>query len=490
MASLTENAVVLILANALKYLVGFVLPMVLVRLLSREDYGTWQQLTLLANLGTGVMLLGLPLSVYYYYRRTHRPTLIAQTQILLVVTGGVTAAAIVAFAPGIAAQMHNPQLLPLLPLYAAFVGINIFGELSMHVMINQGRFRLELGLELAETIFRVASLVVLALLGYALHAFVLAMILYACLRLFGRSYWLWTGPDSLRHASWRERFPRKQLGYSLPLAASTCVGLVSGLLDKTIVALFFSPGDYAIYSVGALEVPLDTIFQGSVASVLRASLPGLIAEGRLDEVIRIWRESVRKLALIMIPSFVFLTFFAHRLITTLFTHRYEASVEVFRIYMLVLPLYMFILNAVPQVFGKTHLNLYVAATTMASNALLSLVLLHFIGMLGPAVAFVCSSYLASGIYFVVTTRLLKTSFLDLLPLDALGRTVVAACLAAIPTAIVSVSVLTGLPSLVIGATSFGLCYAVAGYFVGAFRPADIETARSWLRRLAPSMAAR
>jgi O-antigen/teichoic acid export membrane protein len=488
-ASLTENAVVLILANALKYLVGFILPMVLVRLLSRNDYGTYQQLTLLANFGTGVMLLGLPLSVYYFYRRAHRPTLIAQTQILLVVTGGVSAAAIVVFAPRIAAQMHNPELLPLLPLYAAFVGLNIFGELSMHVMINQSRYRLELGLELAETVFRVGSLVSLVLLGYALHAMVLALILYAFLRLAVRSYWLLTGPDSLRLASWSERFPRRQLGYSLPLAASTCVGLVGGLLDKMIVALFFSPGDYAIYSVGALEVPLDTIFQGSVASVLRASLPGLIADGRLDEVVRIWRESVRKLALIMIPSFIFLTFFAQRLITTLFTQRYHASVDVFRVYMLVLPLYMFILNAVPQVFGKTKLNLYVAAVTVTSNAVFSLVLLHFIGMLGPAVAFVCSSYLASGIYFVVTTRLLKTGFLQLLPFQPLGRTALAACLAAAPTALVA-SRMQGVSSLAAGALIFTLGYAVAGYLVGAFRPADLAIARSWLRRLVPSAAAR
>jgi len=59
----------LILANTLKYAVGFALPMVLVRLLTQDDYGTYQQLSLIANFATGIMVLGLPTSIYYFYHR-------------------------------------------------------------------------------------------------------------------------------------------------------------------------------------------------------------------------------------------------------------------------------------------------------------------------------------------------------------------------------------------------------------------------------------
>lgn len=481
MASLTDNAAVLIVANGLKYAVGFVLPMVFVRLMTRGDYGSYQQLMLLANVGTGLMLFGLPFSIYYFYRRSHAPTLLAQTQIMLLISSSVTAVAILLFAPELARHMHNPRLVALLPIFALYVGLNIFGELFMHVMISQGRYRLELGLEVLETAFRVTMLVSLLLLGYALHALVVALVLYAGLRLIGRSYWLWTGPDSVRLASWAARFPGKQLSYSLPLAASTCVGLIGGLLDKVIVALSFSPINYAIYSVGALEVPLDSIFQSSVANVLRAALPGLIAEGRLDEVVRIWRESVRKLALIMIPSFIFLTAFAYRLITTLFTMRYEASVPVFRIYLLALPLNMFILSAVPQVFGRTKLNLYVSALMVATNAALSLILLHFVGMLGPATAFACSSYVGSATYFVVTSRLLERRPLQLLPLPEMGRTALAGGIAVL-AALGAASTTKGLVSLGIGGVVFAAAYLLAGYALRVFHPSDIATARSWIGR--------
>lgn len=486
MGALTDRAALLIVANAFKYAMAFVLPMFLVRLLSQREYGTYQQLILLANAASGIMVLGVPTSIYYLYHRFDRPTLVAQTQIILILSGAAAGLGIVLAAPALAARLHDPQLLDLLPRYALYVGLFIAGEHFMHIMISQNRYGMALGLELAETLFRVAAVVAVVALGYGLPAIVAMLIVYAGMRLVGRSFWLWTGPDSLRKATWAARFPAAQLAYSLPLAASTCVGLIGGLLDKAIVAVVFSPVAYAIYSVGALEVPLDTIFQGSVANVLRATLPVLIREGRLDEVVRLWRDSVRKLALIMIPSFVFLMVFADRLITTLFTKHYEASVRVFHIYLLVLPLDMLILNAVPQVFGRTRLNLYVVGATVATNVALSFWLLRIIGILGPAAAFVCSAYFGAALYFVVTTTLLETGPLRLLPIAAIVRTVLAACLAIVPAA-AAASLAAGLISLAAGALVFASAYLIAGYVCGAFEPSDIETARSWLRRLAPAM---
>ena len=76
MRSLSDKAALLIAANLTKYAVGFVLPMVLVRLLSRDDYGTYQQLVLIGNIANAVMVLGLPVSVYYFYhRRPERRTI-------------------------------------------------------------------------------------------------------------------------------------------------------------------------------------------------------------------------------------------------------------------------------------------------------------------------------------------------------------------------------------------------------------------------------
>src|SRR5438128_588793 len=65
MASLSDKAGFLITANFIKYAVGFVLPMLMVRVLNQSDYGTYQQLLLVNSMALGLLTLGLPSSIYY-----------------------------------------------------------------------------------------------------------------------------------------------------------------------------------------------------------------------------------------------------------------------------------------------------------------------------------------------------------------------------------------------------------------------------------------
>ena len=52
--------------------------------------------------------------------------------------------------------------------------------------------------------------------------------------------------------------------------------MIGMAFNKGVVAASFTPAEYAIYAVGALEIPLDVIFQISVHNILRASLPPLV----------------------------------------------------------------------------------------------------------------------------------------------------------------------------------------------------------------------
>lgn len=491
MASLSDKAAVLIIGSGCKYAVGFVLPMVLVRFLSQYDYGTYQQLTLVANFCTNMMVLGLPTSVYYFYHHRSetsrgRSTLIAQTAVCLFAAGTVTAVVVAIASPALAARMSDPALRHLLPLYALYIGFYIAGEHFTHVLISQNRYVPATSVELAETLLRIGALVTLLSLGFGLRAIVLMFVIYAALRFVVRSIWLTRGSESMLRASRGDLFPREQFAYSLPLAAMMGVWVFGGLLDRAIVAVVFTPAMYAIYSVGALEIPLDSVFQASVLNVLRASLPPLLREGRMDEVVRIWRDSVRKLALIVVPSFIFLQFFSSQFITTLFTSRYEPSVHVFRIYLMLLPTHALVLSVVPQVFGRTRLNLYAAAAGVVTNVALSFVLLRVLGILGPAVALVFSTYVTSAIYFVVTIRLLKAGPTRLLPLAALGRTAMAAVVSGIPAVWIGTMAPRGLASLAVEGTVFAIGYMVFGYFCGIFTESEFRMARSWIRRIAPA----
>ena len=332
-------------------------------------------------------------------------------------------------APLAAQRMHNQAISSLMPLYALYVCCVIASEHFVSFMVSQDRYRVAVGFETTETVVRVLILLAPLWWGFGLEGLVVGTAIYAALRLVVRSIWLLRGADPVA-GDWRSHtFMREQLAYAIPVGLTSVVGLVAGILDRAIVATFFTPVHYAIYSVGAIEIPLDVIFQASVANVLRTWLPGLVRDGNMDEIARLMREAVRKLSLIVLPSFVFLYGYADDLITLLFTKNYAESVVVLRIYLFLVPLHMFILSPIPQAFGKTRLNFYIVLGITTVNVTLSFSLLKLVGFYGPAISTVTCQYAQAVVFFIVAMRLTGARVSQLLPLASLLRVALTAAVA-------------------------------------------------------------
>ena len=302
-----------------------------------------------------------------------------------------------------------------------------------------------------------------------------------------RSFWvLRTGERPVRLQDGRKGwFVREQLAYSLPLWLASIVSVLGSLLDRGIVAGSFTPIDYAVYSIGALAIPLDVIFQASVADVLRASLPPLIKSGQLLEVTRLLREAVRKLAMIMLPSFVFLFGFADQFITGLFTNQYADSVHVFRIYLFALPLYMFVLSLVPQVFGRTRINLNIVLAITGLHVLMSFALLKTVGFYGPALSGMICGYMGAAVYLYVARSLTAAPLSRLLPLVQIAKTLACALVALAIAWLLGDMTAWKLLNLLLKGLVFSAAFVVAGALLGLFTGDDRQLARRWMVKLLP-----
>jgi len=340
------------------------------------------------------------------------------------------------------------------------------------------------GFETFETVVRVLTLMLPISLGWGMRGLVVAAVVYALGRLVVRTFWLTsTGSHRLSIRDGRDTFFREQLAYSIPLWMTSVVGVLGGLLDRTIVASAFTPVDFAIYSVGAFAVPLDVIFQASVADVLRASLPPLIGRGELEEVARLLRQAVRKLSLIMLPSCVFLFGFANEFVTMLFTNQYADSVRVFRIYTLCIPLFMFTLSLVPQVFGRTRINLNIVVAVTAFHVVLSFTLLRLIGFYGPAVSGVVTSYVSTAIYLRVAMQLTGAPLRRLLPIPELARALACAGVAFGSAWLCGDLTTSKVCNFLVHASVFLLAYVGTGFAVGLLTAEDKRMARRMAERL-------
>jgi len=487
MASLSDKAGFLIGANLVKYAVGFITPMVLVRMLDRADYGTYQQLALIGALGIAVLVLGLPNSVYYFYDRKNPArdkVLTLQTSAILLASGLLTAIVLLVARPLVVHLMGNEAISGPMPWYVMALGLLISTEHFVQFMIARDRYKVAVLTEVVETIIRVLILVLPLLAGYGLMGLVTSLFAYAFIRFVVRTAWLVWPLGGVGKPAGEHWFMREQLEYAVPLGLMSLVGLIGGYLDRGIVATRFSPSDYAIYSVGALEIPLDAIFQASVATVLRASMPALIRDGRHDEVIRLLREGVRKLSLIVLPCFVFLFGFAYEFITVLFTPEYARSVSVFRIYLFLMPLNMFILSPVPPAYGRTKINFQVVAVVTVIHVILSFVLLHWIGFYGPAISAISTAYLLSTFYFIYACKLTGGNVSSLLPLGTFARVLGCAAVAMVASRLVLAPVLHKFIGLAAAGALYSVLLLLLCIVAGVFTPADRALARRWLGRVA------
>ncbi|NOY61566.1 MAG: oligosaccharide flippase family protein, partial [Gammaproteobacteria bacterium] len=191
MRSLSDKAGLLIALNLFKYGIGFLLPVYLVRALTQEEYGTYQQLLLIGTTAAGLMSLGLPNSIYYYYNNVtvgKKRALIQQTVAMLLVSATIAALAVFYFSGDIAAVMSNPMLENVLPLYCVYILFFISGSYFIHLLISQDRYSLAVMVEGGEAMVRAAIIVVPLFMGAGFTGLVVSIAAYAVIRLVVYSY--------------------------------------------------------------------------------------------------------------------------------------------------------------------------------------------------------------------------------------------------------------------------------------------------------------
>jgi O-antigen/teichoic acid export membrane protein len=219
--------------------------------------------------------------------------------------------------------------------------------------------------------------------------------------------------------------------------------------------------------------------------VLRAELPPLARDGKLVELVRIVRESVRKLSIVMLPPFVFLLAHSYQFITVLFTHSYAASVDVFRIAVWELPLDTLILSAIPQVFGKTRVNMYINFAATAVLLVSSYTLIKAFSLYGAVMAGVGTQYFSSTVFLIMVLRLTQSTLPRLLPLLGLAKVMAASIVAALISRLGAELTSWGLANLIIAGLIFAAVFLIIAAFLGVFTSDDRRLARRWLGKFIP-----
>lgn len=399
-------------------------PIILVRLLTVEDFGRYREflvyVTLLISIaGFGInssLLRFIPNNPQSGWRFVNQAVLMTFTSSVLV-TGSTL----------VLDLLLGGRLIG---EYAVWVALYVFLFVNLDfwefLWLAEKRSFAVLGYTTARITARIVVVTTTAALTRDINAIIISLVCLEAVRLAVSAIgWQARARRAriLGSPMWRE-----QLQYCLPFGAALMLVTVNKSMGSLLVAKLLGPVALAHYAIGIYVQPVITVLRNSLSDVL---LPEMVSQNRSDQPDRLvlWRRTTVVTAIFLIAAGVVLARFAEILVITLFSEKYRPTIAIFQLFLLVFLResmdFSIPLRAQNQTTPIVRSNLL----AILINAALLFVLLPLWGVLGAVAAFVFSRFVEGAYLGWQTMRVYKVSVAEIAPWSDLCKVVIAASLA-------------------------------------------------------------
>jgi len=422
-SSLTKQAGFLMAGRFLSMPFAFLVPIVLARKFSLEEFGYYKQLFLIFNILLPIIDLGITNSLYYFMPRypDEKGAFVGQALILTILPC-IFSLACCLFIPEKIAQAFTHEIQ--IGQFISFLG---FFAISWHLsnlfevvlIVEKKAFGAGVVTFLSEA---ARSLVTIAIVlsGYGLKGLLVALVALGGCRCLFMAYYLLKKYD----IDWRIKFVpvKKQLAYAVPFGVAVIVNGFIGNVHQYIVSVTSNAAEFAIFTVGCFQLPLLSVVVDSIAKTSLVRMAELRNhENSLEEIAQVISNSCRKLWLIFFPVFVFLFVIAEEFIEILFTTQYLDSVPIFRVFIFIIPLSAILIQHVPRAFNETNFILINNTASLAISVFLCWAGMLYVGILGVALGFIVANLIWKVTFLFKCKKILKTNISNILPFRELFR---------------------------------------------------------------------
>lgn len=371
--------------------------MVLVRLISTDDFGAWRQFMVLSNIVWNIAIFGLPRSLIYFYSigSANEQGAIARRTLWLCLGIGAVVSLIFYFGLSFAAaQFDSPALAEEATLFSIFLLLCFPVFIFNPLLLAANRRTLLAGTKIALALMRLAVLIALVWFSADLRTLLIALNVFAALQfvVIIVLYLRVAGPALVPLS----QKMGGQVRYSADLTAQTIAGQIGAEADKLIVSSNYSPAEFGAYSVGARELPMMPMISYSVSDSIAPDLSRMAVQERFQEFRELWHRWIKRVALVLYPVFALVLFQSREIVTILYTSEYLDGAIPLLIIGCLIPMrvtsyYQVLLN----LNGSREVML-ASIAMLVSIVGLSFVFLPMFGMWGPALGVAISEYVING----------------------------------------------------------------------------------------------
>ena len=209
---------------------------------------------------------------------------------------------------------------------------------------------------------------------------------------------------------------KKMFKYNLQVSSSWIIGKIGQSIDKLILIALVSSSNFAIYSLGCIQVPLLSIFYNSIGEVTLTKIGLLSFDKRNNnEVNRLYKKMVSVNAMLTLPILCFSYFQIENIFLLLFGNIYKGSADIFKITSLITLIQMTGFGYIIRGYGKTRPLLISNLTRLILGMLLSYILIGYLGVTGAAIAYTSVFFINGIILLYYSSKIIDTSISMLLP---------------------------------------------------------------------------
>lgn len=417
-----RTAVIIAGARFLAGAAAALLPFVIVRRLTQEDFGAYKQIDLVAALLLPFLGLGLDKSLTYFVPRSREraPDYVTAAFVPCAALGMLIL--VLAFLlPGPASTVLGTVSHRLLIVCAVSNGVAaVFVLASVRVLIATGSSKAAGLITAARGPLMVLIVGSIALLGGRLDGLLWGFLALAILQVA-----VSLGALARRKLIAR-RFSPAQLvelfRFGSPLWGSALVQTWAGRMDRYLVSLTAGPAAFAVYAVGRTSVPFYATMGSSLETAMAPSLARWEGEGEHHRMAGLWTGSIRRLLPISLIMFIAMQSTAGWVIPFLYTGAYRDSVPIVRVSCFALLFSGYTgTEGVLRAFARTRFLFVTGMTDVIARLALGLAVLRTGSLVTLAVVAIATESVVRIAQITVAARSLSAAPGAVLPLRELGR---------------------------------------------------------------------
>lgn len=406
--SKTKQVLYLLFGGGVYQVANFLVAAVLARRFAKAEYATYRQVILICQMFIPIFSSALPNSLLFFLPRMNneedRRSLVIRTAALLFVLGLMTSLSLNLLSHVISRQFGNPSIIKGLLLGSLYPACFLASSFFVPLMIANGKAKKSAVYSSLASLIYLGTTLVSVLAFRTIEAQIAALSLSHAGFLFiaiwmAREYFRF--PLRLRATSISLK---KQLQYSLPLALGMIVSTWGLKIDKAFVSSFFDPVKFAVYANGAFDIPIVGLISTSIFSVIFPEASRLMGEGHKQRVLDLWKRTIEKTMLIIIPIVGIGTIISYSIIVGIFSQKYLESISIFQIFLVLIPLQAINWSFLLKTAGLTKYDFFGSVLFFMSEIALSLVLLKIWGIKGIAAGTVLANVLLALFYLEATVK--------------------------------------------------------------------------------------